>query len=141
MGTKKDLSLMPVAFGTMKQYSLNEVKKHNSRESLWVILDNGVYDLTAFLNDHPGGEEVLFDRAGLDATDCFNTVGHSLDAKERRELYKIGELEDMERINYKPKEDDDAYEKALKARTNFFKDRVIPAAIVVIAFYVYYFIM
>ena len=41
-----------------------------------------VYDATKFLDEHPGGEEVLLDMAGKDATDAFEDVGHSDEARE-----------------------------------------------------------
>ena len=52
---------------------------------------------TAFLDDHPGGEEVLMDRAGDDATEDFEDVGHSNDARRTLEKYEIGELPPSER--------------------------------------------
>ncbi|KAJ0093401.1 hypothetical protein Patl1_25972 [Pistacia atlantica] len=41
-----------------------------------------VYDVTKFLEDHPGGDEVLLLATGKDATDDFEDVGHSSSAKE-----------------------------------------------------------
>lgn len=45
-----------------------------------------------FLLKHPGGEEVLIEQAGKDATEEFEDVGHSSDAREIMQKYKIGEL-------------------------------------------------
>ncbi|XP_078256920.1 cytochrome b5 type B isoform X2 [Rhinoraja longicauda] len=42
---------------------------------------------------HPGGEEVLFEQAGGDATESFEDVGHSSDAREMLKQYFIGELD------------------------------------------------
>uniref|UniRef100_A0A915IEZ3 Cytochrome b5 heme-binding domain-containing protein n=1 Tax=Romanomermis culicivorax TaxID=13658 RepID=A0A915IEZ3_ROMCU len=39
---------------------------------------------------HPGGEEVLLEQAGRDATESFEDVGHSSDAREMRKQYLIG---------------------------------------------------
>lgn len=44
---------------------------------------------------HPGGEEVLLEQAGKDATEEFEDVGHSSDAREVMQKYKIGELIDV----------------------------------------------
>lgn len=44
------------------------------------------------LLQHPGGEEVLLEQAGKDATEEFEDVGHSSDAREVMKKYKIGEL-------------------------------------------------
>ncbi|KAM5304275.1 cytochrome b5 [Glossophaga mutica] len=73
-------------------YTLEEIKKHNHSKSTWLILHNKVYDLTKFLEEHPGGEEVLREQAGGDATENFEDVGHSSDARELSKTYIIGEL-------------------------------------------------
>ena len=45
-------------------FSLVEVAKHNTQNDLWVVINNKVYDVTAFVEKHPGGHEVLIERAG-----------------------------------------------------------------------------
>lgn len=47
---------------------------------------------SVFFSQHPGGEEVLLEQAGKDATEEFEDVGHSSDAREVMEKYKIGEI-------------------------------------------------
>lgn len=49
---------------------------------------------------HPGGEEVLLEQAGKHATEAFEDVGHSTDARELMKQYKIGDLceEDQKKI-------------------------------------------
>ena len=44
---------------------------------------------------HPGGEEVLKDMAGKVATENFEDVGHSTDARELMKQYQIGELTEV----------------------------------------------
>lgn len=46
------------------------------------------YDCIIF--QHPGGEEILIENAGVDSTENFEDVGHSSDAREMLEEYYIG---------------------------------------------------
>ncbi|XP_006831492.1 PREDICTED: cytochrome b5-like [Chrysochloris asiatica] len=72
-------------------YTLEEIQKHINSKRTWLILHPKVYDLTKFLEEHPGGE-VLREQAGGDATENFEDVGHSTDAVEMSQSYIIGEL-------------------------------------------------
>ncbi|RXM28485.1 Cytochrome b5 [Acipenser ruthenus] len=76
----------------VKYYRLEEIQQHNSYKSTWLIIHNKIYDVTKFLEEHPGGEEVLGEQAGGDATESFEDVGHSTDAREMTSTYLIGEL-------------------------------------------------
>ncbi|KAI5642853.1 cytochrome b5-like heme/Steroid binding domain-containing protein [Phthorimaea operculella] len=67
-----------------------EVKKHKSPKSCWIIIHNSVYDVSKFLSEHPGGEDTLLGVAGTDATQAFEDVGHSDDARILLKNYKIG---------------------------------------------------
>jgi len=54
------------------KYTLNEVGLHNTRQDFWVALHGKVYNLTKFLDQHPGGDPITL-AAGLDATILFET--------------------------------------------------------------------
>ncbi|KXN91720.1 2-methylacyl-CoA dehydrogenase, mitochondrial [Leucoagaricus sp. SymC.cos] len=56
-----------------KQFTKEEVAKHNKDGDLWVVVDSKVYDLSRFAKMHPGGLAVLLDSevAGQDATEAF----------------------------------------------------------------------
>uniref|UniRef100_A0A8C3VWJ7 Cytochrome b5 n=1 Tax=Catagonus wagneri TaxID=51154 RepID=A0A8C3VWJ7_9CETA len=73
-------------------YRLEEVAKRNSLKELWLVIHGRVYDVTRFLQEHPGGEEVLMEQAGRDATESFEDVGHSSDAREMLKQYYIGDV-------------------------------------------------
>lgn len=73
-------------------YPLLEVAKHRNRESAWVVIEGKVLDVTGFLADHPGGVDILLDVSGGDASQEFNDVGHSADARARLESMTIGEV-------------------------------------------------
>ncbi|KAH9362181.1 hypothetical protein HPB48_002159 [Haemaphysalis longicornis] len=83
-----------------KTYTLAEIEKHNEKNSAWLLIHNAVYDVTKFMEEHPGGEEVLLEQAGKHATEAFEDVGHSTDARELMKQYKIGDLceEDQKKI-------------------------------------------
>uniref|UniRef100_A0AAG5CUE0 Cytochrome b5 heme-binding domain-containing protein n=1 Tax=Anopheles atroparvus TaxID=41427 RepID=A0AAG5CUE0_ANOAO len=81
----------------LKQYSLADVASHNKPNDLWMIIHDKVYDVTKFLQEHPGGEEVLIEVAGKEASSEFDDVGHSTDAKESMKKFLVGEVIEAER--------------------------------------------
>ncbi|TFK78350.1 cytochrome b5, partial [Polyporus arcularius HHB13444] len=62
-----------------KLISGKEVAQHNSRESCWIIVHGKVYDVTEFLDDHPGGSKIILKYAGKDATAEYDPI-HPPDA-------------------------------------------------------------
>jgi len=74
-----------------------DVAKHASRDDVWVAIHDKVYNIGKYLDEHPGGEEVLMDRAGQNATEDFEDVGHSKDARKTMDKFEIGELLPSER--------------------------------------------
>jgi len=53
---------------------MSEVAKHTTKDSAWVVLFGKIYDLTKFIDDHPGGEEVILKWAGKDATKFWKAI-------------------------------------------------------------------
>ena len=51
-----------------------------------------VYDVTKYLDDHPGGAEVMLDVAGQDADEFFEDIGHSKEARAELKQYLIGDF-------------------------------------------------
>lgn len=109
----------------VKYYTLEEIQKHKDSKSTWVILHHKVYDLTKFLEEHPGGEEVLREQAGGDATENFEDVGHSTDARELSKTYIIGELHPDDRSKIaKPSE---TLITTVESNSSWWTNWVIPA--------------
>ena len=87
-----------------KQYTRNEVlTTTDDKNKTLIILHDKVYDVSGFLNEHPGGEEILLDHGGKDGSEDFDDVGHSKDAFELMQKYRVGELVESERTNKSPK--------------------------------------
>ncbi|RWW28716.1 hypothetical protein GW17_00006798, partial [Ensete ventricosum] len=85
-----------------KKYSPSEISLHTSKKDCWVSIHGKVYDVTTFLEDHPGGEDVILHASGAllllhlpggDATQAFDDVGHSSTAISMMEGYVIGTVE------------------------------------------------
>jgi len=69
----KDKAAVPSA-AAAPGIPMSEIKKHNTKDSAWVVIHGKVYDLTKFLPDHPGGEEVVLKWAGKDATKFWSAI-------------------------------------------------------------------
>ena len=54
-----------------KEYTLEDVAKHNTEKDCWVVVSGMVLDATNFLPDHPGGKKAIMIYAGRDATEEF----------------------------------------------------------------------
>ena len=56
-----------------KLFTRQEVAKYTGVDGKapFIIIHNHVYDVTPWLNDHPGGCEILLQNAGTDATVVF----------------------------------------------------------------------
>jgi len=75
-----------------KEYTYEEIKVHDTKKDLWMVIHDKVYSVGSFVDEHPGGEEVLVDVGGQDATDSFEDVGHSDEAREILEKLYVGKL-------------------------------------------------
>lgn len=71
---------------------MQEVSQHNTEKSCWIVVDNKVYDVTNYMASHPGGEGLILDKGGKDATIAFHEANHSADAVQKREEFLIGAL-------------------------------------------------
>lgn len=76
-----------------KLFTMEEAAQHNTKDDCWVVIDGKVYDVSSYLDEHPGGDDVLLGATGQDATDEFEDAGHSKSARELMEKFFIGELD------------------------------------------------
>ncbi len=74
-------------------YTLTQVRANNSKESCWTIIDNYVYDLTRWVNSHPGGAAAILSLCGVDGSAAFNSQ-HENQSKPalRLDSYRLGPL-------------------------------------------------
>ncbi|KAH7085298.1 acyl-CoA dehydrogenase family protein [Paraphoma chrysanthemicola] len=72
--------------------SRESVAKHNKPDDLWCIIDHKVYDVTDFVDAHPGGAVVLEQVAGTDATTAFYNL-HRQEVLQKYEELCIGTIE------------------------------------------------
>lgn len=96
-----DVLLVPAVEKTSKvkaelqsvpEITLEEVAHHDSFDDCWIVIYDRVYDVTHFLREHPGGDDVIMDHAGRDATIAFHGTGHSRHAIEQMRHFLIGVL-------------------------------------------------
>lgn len=60
-----------------KIIDVNELNKHNKDGDEWICIKGKVYDISKFMEYHPGGKAILKDYSGKNATDAFEEVGHN----------------------------------------------------------------
>jgi cytochrome b involved in lipid metabolism len=76
-----------------KTYTMEEISKHNSRESCWSVIRGKVYDLTNFIYKHPGGADKILKICGKDGTDLFVKMhGGRKNPEEILKSFEIGVL-------------------------------------------------
>uniref|UniRef100_A0A0N5APD5 sulfite oxidase n=1 Tax=Syphacia muris TaxID=451379 RepID=A0A0N5APD5_9BILA len=81
-------------------YRLDEVKKHGkSAERIWVTFQQGVYDITDFIEGHPGGNKILMAAGG-----SIEPYWHLYQQHENEETYEM--LEELRIGNLDPRDVD-----------------------------------
>ncbi len=80
-----------------------QVSKHNKPDDCWVVIDDIVYDLTAYKDVHPGNPNMILQYAGKDATGPFREYGHSPFATAQ--LFSlgvaVGKIKELQKFNKK----------------------------------------
>ena len=74
-------------------YTMAKVKTHASAASCWSVINGNVYDLTAWINQHPGGSSAILSLCGTDGTSGFTGM-HQGQRKPESRLsgYLLGPL-------------------------------------------------
>eukprot|EP00762_Andalucia_godoyi_P006557 ANDGO_05031.mRNA.1 Cytochrome b5 isoform B len=111
-----------------------EIEQHESIQSCWMAIHGKVYDVTKFLDLHPGGPDVLIQQGGGDATNGFENVGHSEAARKQMEEYYIG-VYDAPQKKKKNSGDASASSNSIATLLKY----IVPAAAVAFAVYVRFF--
>jgi cytochrome b involved in lipid metabolism len=79
-----------------KSYGLTEVARHAAAKDCWMAIAGEVYDLSAYLPQHPADPAVILPWCGKDATDAYRTKTkgrpHSPYADQLLPKYRIGRL-------------------------------------------------
>lgn len=91
--TTETVTTTPATGSRVAMYTMSDISQHNSESDCWLVIDSSVYDVTSFITDHPGGEEIL-NGCGKDATDLFKGQAKhgGPEAQTTLPTLKIGEL-------------------------------------------------
>jgi len=60
-----------MATTTLPTITQADIESHNTAESCYVTIGTKVYDITDFLEDHPGGADLILEHAGKDVADVM----------------------------------------------------------------------
>jgi len=92
LASKEKVRVTPQTLETVTKATLEAHAGEN-----WMAIHGLVYDVTGYLNEHPGGSAILTPLNGKDASDEFEEAGHTkLSRKEVDRLVLKGVLEGFE---------------------------------------------
>eukprot|EP00271_Cylindrocystis_brebissonii_P011554 TRINITY_DN29411_c0_g1_i1.p1 TRINITY_DN29411_c0_g1~~TRINITY_DN29411_c0_g1_i1.p1 ORF type:complete len:191 (+),score=45.34 TRINITY_DN29411_c0_g1_i1:104-676(+) len=74
-----------------KGFTVEEVSRHSSRDDCWLIIKGKVYDVTSYVDEHPGGDSIA-KNAGGEATEGFLGPQHPSRVFDIIEDYFVGDL-------------------------------------------------
>ncbi|QCB47514.1 cytochrome b5-like heme/steroid binding domain-containing protein [Hydrogenophaga sp. PAMC20947] len=88
----------PAAANTSeKRFTLAEVARHATEADCWMAINGAVYDLAAYLPEHPSRPSVVLPWCGKEATEAYKTKTkgrpHSPAADQLLPSYRIGVLD------------------------------------------------
>lgn len=74
--------------------TMKELAKHDKKDDCWICVDGKAYDVTAYIDRHPGGWLPIVNMAGKDCTDAFANYHPANVYKNLLPSYYIGDIED-----------------------------------------------
>ena len=89
----ESMSPSPTPTPSVVGYTMDQVKSNNTSAKCWSVIDGIVYDLTRWINSHPGGAGSIRALCGVDGTQEFNRQ-HSGQREPMQRLsgYRLGPL-------------------------------------------------
>jgi cytochrome b involved in lipid metabolism len=75
-----------------KDITMEEVKRHKTKDDAWMVFNGSVYNITPYLKYHPGGTEILMKVAGRDGSSLFLKYHPYVNMKALMEKCLIGSL-------------------------------------------------
>ncbi len=92
-GTSVRPTAAPSPTATEVGYTVEQVRANNSAASCWTIIDGSVYNLTQWINAHPGGPGVIRSLCGVDGTASFKAQHENQRSPAQRlSSYLLGPL-------------------------------------------------
>jgi len=87
-------TLTPAPTPAKTGYTMAQVRANNSASNCWSVIDDSVYDLTKWINSHPGGSGAIVGLCGRDGSSTFNSRhGGQSSPKSTLAGYLLGPLE------------------------------------------------
>ncbi|XP_072967557.1 cytochrome B5-like protein isoform X1 [Typha angustifolia] len=75
----------------LRTYTKEEVTLHRTRKDCWIIIKGKIYDVTPYVEEHPGGDAIL-NNAGGDSTEGFYGPQHATRVFDIVDEFYIGDL-------------------------------------------------
>ncbi len=72
-------------------FSMTEIRTHHTKNDCYLVINNKVYNVTSYLDKHPGGAQTIIDECGNEVTGVFAGI-HSNNAWDLLAKYKIGSI-------------------------------------------------
>jgi len=76
----------------LQYYTRSEIRRHNTESSAWIVAGDDVYDVTDYVEHHPGGNSSILKKAG-GAVDCTrDLLFHSKSGQKYWKQFLIGKV-------------------------------------------------